>query len=622
MQRSQSLRALEATAVWLYFFQALRVIFSTLFGIIYDRLIIGPVDAWMAISVLLLAAAFSLPALAPRRGRAGWLAATAVIVIVARLGLSVNDPDLRYWSALLIIAAGGLHQAALLERSAKASMIGGILALGIDQTLRASGHTYDISLRPSWLLVQTLLTVPLLVLVYGAYRNRSKGRRERVATGLPWGLALGGFLFIETSLLSLPNAVARWSGGDYALIAPLLVAITLVLLDPNLRGGVLGWMRGSVSGRVLAAFSLPILLLTGYFARGWPAVLALLLAQVVMLLAWLYLLASSNSGARSPGPWLAVGLNFVLVLNFLNAFTFTYPYTVPFLRGLGWSMFLAAGLVTGLAIIGQRRLEAIVIERSPISEYGFYAGLVLVGITIVAVWPVPADSLGVSDRLRAGTYNMHYGYDEAWHLNLEEIADTIEAAGLDVVALQEVDTGRLTSYAVDNAYYLARRLRMNVLYLPTVEHLTGIALLYRGPAAQTGGQLLTSRQEQTGIAHVQLEAGGEIWHAYGIWIGLSNEDTLRQVREALAFIGDRSPAVFGGDFNSTPDSQVVAAIRQAGFIDPFEATGVQAAPATAPASTLEVRIDYVWVRGAQPAEAWVSPSLASDHRMVGVEIER
>ena len=41
-----------------------------------------------------------------------------------------------------------------------------------------------------------------------------------------------------------------------------------------------------------------------------------------------------------------------------------------------------------------------------------------------------------------------------------------------------MDAGRLTSFAVDDAYYLARRLKMNALYLPTVEHLTGIALLY------------------------------------------------------------------------------------------------------------------------------------------------
>lgn len=621
MQRGQPLRGLEAAVVWLYTFQALRVIISVLFGIIYDRLIIGPMDAWMVASVLLLAAALALPALAPRQGRAGWLAIAAGLVMVARIGLSINDPNVRYWSALAMIAGAGFYQALLLERAGKASMLGGIIALAVDQTLRAAGQTYDLSLRQSWLPVQVALTAAGLILVYWTYRRRAAGRREPVATGALWGLALGGILFIETSLLSLPNAIARWSGAAYYLTAPLLLAITVVLLHANLRWRLLGWLRGSARGRVLVGASLPLTLLAGYFAQGWLALVALLVAQMTTLAAWVYLLAGVDRGRNSPGRHLAAGLVFVLALNFLNAFTFTYAYTLPFLRGLGWTVYLAAGLVTGVAIMGRRRVEAIVRARGLDPNYGVLGGFILVGITVVAAWPAGALPLASSGRLRVATYNMHYGYDEAWHLTLEAIADTIEADGLDIVALQEVDTGRLTSYAVDNAYYLARRLSMNVLYVPTVEHLTGIALLYRGTASDTGSQLLSSRQEQTGIAHVQLALDSGPLHAYGIWIGLSNEDTLRQIQEGIEFIGESSPAVFGGDFNSSPDSQVAAAIREAGFADPFATLGVQPIPATAPASSPDERIDYVWVRGATPVQAWVSPSLASDHRLVGVEVE-
>ena len=43
-------------------------------------------------------------------------------------------------------------------------------------------------------------------------------------------LAVGALLFLETSLLSFPNAVARWSGADYAIAAPLLMAVTLLAL--------------------------------------------------------------------------------------------------------------------------------------------------------------------------------------------------------------------------------------------------------------------------------------------------------------------------------------------------------------------------------------------------------
>jgi endonuclease/exonuclease/phosphatase family metal-dependent hydrolase len=242
-------------------------------------------------------------------------------------------------------------------------------------------------------------------------------------------------------------------------------------------------------------------------------------------------------------------------------------------------------------------------------------------VAIWAVWPVRADSLPADRPLRLGTYNIHYGYDTFWHFTLDEIALTIADSGADIVALQEVDTGRLTSYAVDDAYYLSRRLRMNVAYLPTVEHLTGIALLYRGEAESIDSRLLTSLQEQTGIVHARLNVSDRPLDAYGIWMGLSDEDTQRQIDEALEFIGENTPATFGGDFNAVPDSPVVQSVRQAGFDDPFLVLGIDPPPPTDPAIDPQIRIDYVFTRGLTPASAVVLPSLASDHRMVVVELK-
>jgi endonuclease/exonuclease/phosphatase family metal-dependent hydrolase len=220
-----------------------------------------------------------------------------------------------------------------------------------------------------------------------------------------------------------------------------------------------------------------------------------------------------------------------------------------------------------------------------------------------------------------GTYNIHYGYDDVWRYTLEEIAETIEDNDCDFVAMQEVDTGRLTSYGVDNALYLARRLKMHVLYLPTVEHLTGIALLYRGSPAMERSSLVSSIQEQTGIVQVSIGEQGGRFHAFGIWMGLSDEDTNTQISEALEFIGTQSPASFGGDFNADPESEVAAAIRRAGFSDPFDVLEIDPAPDTSPANDPDNRIDFVWLRGFDPIDAWVPDSLASDHRMVVVEVE-
>jgi endonuclease/exonuclease/phosphatase (EEP) superfamily protein YafD len=178
----------------------------------------------------------------------------------------------------------------------------------------------------------------------------------------------------------------------------------------------------------------------------------------------------------------------------------------------------------------------------------------------------------------------------------------------------------MTSYCADNAYFLARRLAMNIVYLPTVEHLTGIALLYKGQEVPQASTLVDSLQEPTGVVHAALTWNGKDLHAYGIWLGLSDEDTIRQIEQALAFIGERSPASFGGDFNARSDEPEIALIRDAGFADPFATLGIDPAPLTSPAFEPDSRIDYVWVRGLVPVKAWVSDSLASDHRMVVVEV--
>ena len=53
---------------------------------------------------------------------------------------------------------------------------------------------------------------------------------------------------------------------------------------------------------------------------------------------------------------------------------------------------------------------------------------------------------------------------------------------------------------------------------------------------------------------------------------------------------------------------------------PFTELGIDPAPPTSPAMNPASRIDFVWLRGLSIIRAWVSESLASDHRMVAVDI--
>ncbi|HEY43361.1 MAG TPA: hypothetical protein G4O11_05195 [Anaerolineae bacterium] len=617
MLRTRILSTFVVISVLLFFLHGLRVIFSVMFGIIYDQIFVGPMNSWLVVSNVLVIGVLLAPSLTPKRISSNWLAGFALLTAMARVFLSVNDASVRYWGALITLAFGGLYQVGLLRKDRTSYITGLVSALALDQLLRIAGYTYDLSLRPEYLPIVLIWAVLVSVLAF--WFTRAHEESESTG-GIGWldGFVLGAFLFLETSLLAMPNGVARWTDIPYSAVAPLLLTVTLLAVIPEVQSQIkeIGERRGM---RITLAAILILGLILGYFTEGIISGLVLIIAQATALVSLLCVLSGETTRGHLTGLKFSLGLIFLLILNFFNAFAFTYPYVLPVMRGLGWVVYLIAALVVGIGLIR-------VIQRSemssPLGDSALIglAALAAIALSILVVWPQPAAPLSESGSLRAATYNIHYGYDEDWHFMLEEMAQAIEAANVDVIALQEVDTGRMTSYVVDNALYLARCLRMNEAYLPAVEHLTGIAVLYRGPEVPMDYRLLTSLQEQTGIVGVQLELRGKPLHAYGIWMGLSDEDTQRQITEALEFIGENSPATFGGDFNAIPNSPVTEAIEDADFVDPFVALDITPAPPTSPAVNPKVRIDFVWLRDLIPLRAWVSDSLASDHRMVVVEV--
>jgi len=635
MRNLKFLRSLEASAVLLFFVQAVRVLFSVLFGLIYDTIFSGTVSfGVMAIVMLFVVGAFLTPIVAPRRSQRVLLFAMAVIVALARVPLTANWPMVRLWSSILIVGASGIYIAVLLRGQARVFLSSLLLAIAADQLLRAAGHTYDVGLREWWVFVQIVLSIVTGVV---AWRTFSRTSDEGPGDFQPWGvgvldgLAVGALLFLETSLLSFPNALARWSGVNYAVVAPLLMAVTLLPLLPGVDRVRVRFLDGRLGSLGLLFLTLGGLA-AGKHAGGVTALLGLLLAQFLVLVALTGAIYHRRGGGT--GRALALGMLGFLVLSFALAFAFTYPYTIPAFRGMGLPVLLVAAFIACLPALRARRAESETLRpgasRSSSSQaqggtWGLKPAIVrwlsvalVVLLTAAFAWP-PALSLKEAGPIRVATYNMHYGYNTPWQLSLEAQARTIEESGADIVLLQEVDACRITSYGVDNALWLARRLGMQEVYGPALEGLSGIALLTRFPVDESGTRLLTSRLEQTAIVHARVRVDGQPLYAYGVWLGLEADERARQLDDALAYIGAASPAVFGGDFNSPPGSPTYARIQAAGFEDPFVVGGFDPAP-TSPAIGPEERIDFVWMRGLDVNDARVLDSLASDHRIVVVEL--
>ncbi len=631
-----SWRILEATVVALFWLQAARVLFSVLFGVIYDALFDSEVS-FTVVGVIFAAVlvALLLPAAADRRRMSArqeqiWMLMAVLVTAAARVPLTINNPQYRLVGSIVVLGSAGFYLGMLLQRRAQVVPLALGFALVGDQLTRAYGNTWDITLQPAFLPLQIAFCLGLVAVAWTAFGGRSDPEGDTAAQlGFPGGVALGAFLFVQTAVLAQPNVLARWSDTPYEWAALGVLVITagpLLAVElgavPVYGGRPLHWLarQGVLARGGLLLLAAVLGLLVGRTAGGVVALAALLVAQLSLMAALPLLLTwPSTAGQRRGGLALGVGLVVFLILHLLYAFAFTYPYTVSALRGAGiW--FVLVGVVVSVAPAVFRPPEMTPRPRVPVNNHLVVLfSLALLVVYIKADPGQPAASVLPEQSLRVATYNIHYGYDTDWHHTLEEQARTILDSGADVVVMQEVDAGRITSYGVDNAFWLARRLGMSAVFAPALEGLSGIALLTRLPILESGWELLPSELEQTALVHARLRwAAGEL-DAYGVWLGLEEQERLNQVSAALAYIGGATPAVFGGDMNSKPDSAVYQAVQAAGFEDPFVET-VNLPAFSDPAVNPSKRIDFVWARGLRPTRAAVSPSLASDHRLVVVEL--
>jgi endonuclease/exonuclease/phosphatase family metal-dependent hydrolase len=185
--------------------------------------------------------------------------------------------------------------------------------------------------------------------------------------------------------------------------------------------------------------------------------------------------------------------------------------------------------------------------------------------------------------IRVLVYNIHAGKDAKGVDNLERVAALIASTGADLVLLQEVDRGTARSGKTDQLATLMRLTKLHGVFGKSLDYQGGdygIAILSRWriashatvplhldpPQPRAGGSL-----EPRVALFADLETPEGLLPVVNTHLDASEADTWRrqEVTELLAAIArrPRRPFVLGGDFNSTPDSAVVATLRAAGLAD-------------------------------------------------------
>ncbi len=158
------------------------------------------------------------------------------------------------------------------------------------------------------------------------------------------------------------------------------------------------------------------------------------------------------------------------------------------------------------------------------------------------------------------TYNIHFGQGEDDLLNLERIAQNILIDDPDIIGLQEVRAGRITSQGIDMAFWLAKRLKMDYYFYNPINnhHEMGNAILSKYPIILRNGYEIPSLLMERVFVHCVVKISSTLTiDIYCTHIGIRTENKAAQVDfllEKITEITTSSKQVLMGDFNLRIDT--------------------------------------------------------------------
>lgn len=182
-----------------------------------------------------------------------------------------------------------------------------------------------------------------------------------------------------------------------------------------------------------------------------------------------------------------------------------------------------------------------------------------------------AQSSGSGAELRILTYNVHSCRGRGGRPDPLRIADVIASAEPDVIALQELDVGRVRTGGVDQAHMIAQHLRVAAHFHPALhveEEKYGDAILTAMPSRLIKAAQLPSFGEPRGAIWVEVTFGATRLQVVNTHFGLRRRERMLQARTLAGddWLGSSDctahPAVLAGDFNAVPRSRAYGILAE------------------------------------------------------------
>lgn len=239
---------------------------------------------------------------------------------------------------------------------------------------------------------------------------------------------------------------------------------------------------------------------------------------------------------------------------------------------------------------------------------------------------------------RIMTYNVHRCVGGDRRLDLDRIAAVIAEYEPDVVALQELDVGRVRTGKFDQAHEIARRLEMTFHFnaaMRVEEELYGDAILtsrperlvHKGPLPVVTG---VPGNEPRGALWLAVDFDGVEVNILNTHLGLIPREQRLQAKALLGkeWLGDPrcvDPVILVGDFNATSVTRPYAALTTR-LADAQRQPGLGRTVPTFPATFPVLRIDHVFVSPSirvRKVQAPLFPlaRVASDHLPLVVDFD-